>query len=979
MNRLPMQKLSRLFVILPCHSLEDFPTHHQGDQATNLLANWTSLWHPALISACSRKPDWHRADESEFRFELEQDECALVVVPSVAENSFDRELIGKFESHQSIVVRENSDRSSIVEVAANQIPAVKLANEKVDPEIAQDFHALGYAFLQTQIMTRQLRYSSNLDEARFEEVTLAAAAAATDGDSQKAKELLMRCFDLLLEEKNGYYPVEPELIDVVLTAPTTLGKSFERQLEETHTQNILMSGQDANRLVKKHPEIAARLKSLVQEETITLVGGMYSEIPTSLLSSESLLNQIRLGQSTIQSHFGAQPNVFMRRTYGLTPTTPGVLDQLDFVGAVHATLDDGMFPKSSGCNIRWTGDDERSLLAFGEVPLNADDSGAFLGLGVAIGEAIDSAHVASVMFAHWPSKVCQSFEDLKRIAGYGPLFGGFVGFESYFEQVYDPGYGDTFVADEYRTPYLKQAIEKQTPNPVSRFTKYWERFYALSSLRSLLVQACSRSSLESNTIQNFQDRLATLQTDVEVAVNATEIDVSIDQRLLELKDEMERSWSGGDDSKSNAKAKSDAVPDSRTLINTTSFKRRIEIQSGSGSAVAVKNQIPIVLADQNSNGSQWVLELPPMGVVEFSPKLISDANAGSDVFRKDPPTSEGRILRNEFFELEVDESTGGIRAIMTYGKRVNLCGQKVAMRIPGEKDSRKQPLTKARYTQMVATDIQSVSDSRLSGQIVSKGHLLDGETIVSGFVQTVRVVRGMRVAELTVELDPKIELSQSRNHYICSRFAWKDETSRLIANSNESKNEIAAEWIEATNFIELNQGDHRLTVFTGGLPYHRRSSRRMLDSLLVVGHEQARKFKIGLGVDVPYPMRSAIGRLTPAIQMNHGATSNRAATSNWTFHFNCKNIVATHWEPLIGGENGQRESSWTGVMIRLRETEGRSGKLTLSCPQQIESAMRTNFNGDFLQSIEVSPEESAKVEIDFSRFEYFQIKLHWKT
>ena len=52
-----------LAILLPCHSLEDFPTHHTGDDAASLLASWTGLWHPLLIANSGSIIKWHRADD----------------------------------------------------------------------------------------------------------------------------------------------------------------------------------------------------------------------------------------------------------------------------------------------------------------------------------------------------------------------------------------------------------------------------------------------------------------------------------------------------------------------------------------------------------------------------------------------------------------------------------------------------------------------------------------------------------------------------------------------------------------------------------------------------------------------------------------------------------------------------------------------------------------------------------------------------
>ena len=970
MNRNSMPKLSRLYVILPCHSLEDFPIHHVGDEAANVLANWTALWHPVLIAACGRKPDWQRADYGDFRFELAEDETCVAVLPTISEHSLNSDLTERLEKHQAIFIEGLSDRNEIVRHAVASFPDANKKLESVDQEIAEDFHALGYAYLQTQIMTRQLRYSSNLDEERFGEVVLAAANAAISGDEDTTKSMLTRCFDLLLEEKNGYYPVEPELLDVVLTAETTLGPSFATQLKKSHDQNVLLTGKVAQRLSEKYPDHADILKTRIADQKVTLIGGLYDELPANLVATETTLNQIHEGRKTLSKLFDSEPSVFMRRRFGLNPALPGLLDQLDFVGCVHATLDDGSFPRGTSSNMRWTGDDDHSILAFGELPLSAEEPGAFLGLGVKIGEAIDSAHVSSLLFVHWPNKTCQAFEDVIRATRYGPLFGTFMSFDAYYDSVYDPGYGDTFTTDEYRNPFLKQAVERSQSNPISRHTKYWKRFYKLQSCRSLLTQTCARTSIDSQSAIDLQNRIAQLSSSAEAALNLTDDDAGIDSAIDELENEIKSCWSAH----SAGKASRDNHACTQ-LINTTSTKRRSIITTQDKTVGSLKHEAPVVYAEGSSeNGTTWVVELPAIGAGHISSEQIANR---ADL-KKDPPPLEERILRNEFFQLEVDESTGGIRSIQLYGSRTNLCGQQIAMRIPATRDARNQPLTKAHYSKMVADEITS-SSTQIFGEIVSKGTLRDGDEKVASFKQSIRVTRGVRIADVSIEVEPLKALRHTQNHYICSRLAWKDESSRVYANSLESKYDVTSDWFHATNYFEVIQDDHRITMLTEGLPYHRRTSRRMLDSILIVGEEQERRFHFGLGVDVPYAMSAAVNRLTPLIEIS---TENDVAgeRTSWLFHLNCKNVLATHWEPLFepASPNDATPDKWTGVSIRLRETEGRSGQLTVSCPNPARSAERTSLAGDFISSLDVDQEDRSKVQVDFGRFEFLQIKIHWK-
>ena len=896
---------------------------------------------------------------------------------------------------ESDLTTPNSRQEIVAAAISANASAAQLA-ESVDPEIAQDFHALGYAYLQVQLMTRQLRYSSNLDETMFSKACVSAAEHAAQGEHENARAGLTQCFDMLLQERNSYYPVEPELIDVVLTAGTTLGKSLQRQLDQPHAFSVLITGSDTEALSANQPQSLAKLKTRILDqpdsyqnqgtpspERVTIIGGLQDELPEPLVSTESLVNQLAKGRKTMQELLGVEPTVFMRRRFGLGPALPGVLEQFDFTGAIHATLDDGKYPLGSGVNFRWTGDDDRSILAHGEVPLNADDAGSFVGLGVKLGETIDSSHIACLVLCHWPDKTCQSFKDLMRITQYGPLLGSFVNAEDYFESVYDPGYGDTFTSDEYRDPYLKQAIQNDTPNPISSVTKYWRRFYQLNSARALLTQICARAKIGSSQASQIQSKLADLQTatesDLIIDSENDSLDDSIDQLIQEMKTQWLGSSQGQSDQSDQPAAKNTK---SLELINTTSFKRRIATALDSHKIGTIRNQPPVVLAEGTGDGSHWVADAPPMGTVAISTGSLTQTNQfNSDQFKSDPPVAEGLVLRNEFFELRVDEKTGGIRGIELYGSRVNLAGQQLAIRIPSQRDSRGQPLTQARYSKMIADKIETTPKSRLSGTIVSSGQLLDQSEPLAKFKQTISLSRGRRIASVKIEIDLLGELTASPNHYVCSRLAWKSEASRVIANTKESRNEITSDWFNATNFIEVAQDDHRLVMLTGGLPFHRRTSRRMLDSLLIVGNEQQRKFEFGIGVDVAYPMAAAVDWMSPLICIessslqdgsdtrNDGIAETTLNKSGWLFHLDRKNILVTWWRPFFGQAEDNSER-WSGVELRIRETEGRSGTVNIRCPQPIAVAERVNFAGDLLQSLTVAEDDDTKLAIDFGRFDY---------
>src|SRR6185369_11444716 len=93
-------------------------------------------------------------------------------------------------------------------------------------DLAADFLALGYCYLQIELLTRQMRYASNLDETYFKGTAVTAAVAAVEGNIELAREKLSACFNVLAEERDHYYPVDAFVLDLNLTASTTLGKSL---------------------------------------------------------------------------------------------------------------------------------------------------------------------------------------------------------------------------------------------------------------------------------------------------------------------------------------------------------------------------------------------------------------------------------------------------------------------------------------------------------------------------------------------------------------------------------------------------------------------------------------------------------------------------------------------------------------------------------------------------------------------------------
>jgi len=541
-----------------------------------------------------------------------------------------------------------------------------------------------------------------------------------------------------------------------------------------------------------------------------------------------------------------------------------LLNQAGFSGAIHASLDDGQFPESPNTVMRWTGSDGASLLAIGTPPLDASDAGAMLRLGLRIGEQIDSSHSATVVFAHWPGRVCESFLDLLRISKYAPLLGEFTSLNDYFQGAYDPGFSEDFTADQYRDPFLQQSITAQAKNPISRYVIYWQTHYRLVACTAMLAQ-CGRqagSAIEAAQIVE-QDSLAGARSHLWKQVNELtgRLDSIIDAAdappwlaLDEAVSELEKAVTAlvAANLAASPMAVSRQIAGQGYLLNPTNHKQRVRLATNGKLTAPIKDAGPIVFADSSTDQTDWVVEVPGMGFAVLDTQAAHRKK--SDPFRRDPAVVQDHLLRNEFFELLIDEQTGGIRSLQLYGGRNNLLSQQLAARLIGREpvdtatteSSRTgdlkgsnhggSKLPKARYTTMVADEITMRADSRIHGSITSIGRLLDGEQTIASFTQTVSLSRGVPIADLEIMIEPLIEMTHSINEYFCNRLAWKEESAQVVSNDLENRQTVNSDWFLATHYININQNEHAVTMLTGGLPFHRRASRRMIDSVLIAGN-----------------------------------------------------------------------------------------------------------------------------------------------
>ena len=335
-----------------------------------------------------------------------------------------------------------------------------------------------------------------------------------------------------------------------------------------------------------------------------------------------------------------------------------------------------------------------------------------------------------------------------------------------------------------------------------------------------------------------------------------------------------------------------------------------------------------------------VVDVPAMGFAWVGPGSVASeskpAERKSLFFKKKPPKEptvvEEHTLGNEFFNVAIDPATGAIRSISTFNTRGPRLAQQIAMRLSeGGGDEAEQD---AQYSTMVAEEVAVTANGPVMGEIRCRGRLTDRQAKrLAGFVQTTRVWRGSRIIEIDIELD--VAQSPGPNpwqSYYAARFAWGDPTSDLFRSVNMAVSATDTERLESPHFVDIRVDERRTTLLCGGLPYHRRLGLRKLDTLLVVQGETARRFRLGVGIDLPNPMPAALGWLAPPTLLPGMAPP--PAPSGWLFHLDSRNVVATSWEPIAA------DGRLDGFRVRLLETEGVNTQLALRTFRPAKSAQR---------------------------------------
>ncbi len=926
--------LESLTVVLPCHSLEDLSVDRDSAEAEQVLAAWSALYHPALMVKFRGPPAWRGVINAPT-----PPDGHLIVVPPCCEDDLPDGWLQTAEKTEALVIRGCEHRDEILAKALEAVenPAPKASSA----DLVRDFLALGYCRLIVELLTRQLRYMSNLDEVAFEGSALSAAEKWAEGDIDAAREHLTSAFDLLTEAREYFYPVETYLLDLTLVAPTTIGPALDEALAGKVATNLVMSGATLQAIADQKPDTLAALREALDEGRLAIVGGEFEEQELPLLGPEAMLAQFRRGREVFEQLLGRAPTIFGRRRFGLSPILPQVLEKCGFTGACHFTLDDGRFPAGNQSRIKWEGNSGATLDCLVRLPCDASHAATFLALSERLGNAMDLDHAATAVFAHWPGSQSIWYDDLVRGCGYSPVVGRFFSMDEYFRDTKYVGQSTRYAAGAYRSPFLNQSVAAGENAPLSRW------------------QGAAESEIEDHVSGALRTMAALLPgTNKDASGGSAECLQRIGEGLT----------AGPTGSGAGC-----------LVVNPLPFTRKLHVDISTWDRLPAVGGSIVAVAEQDG-GKTAIVTVPGMGFAWIDPDMAAPSPAaqvpkksrrwfGSRKDAETPPMAEENILRNDFFEVKVDPVTGCLRSLHDYQTRDNRMALQLAYRRAPNRGSEEAEDPDMLYSVMAADEVSIRAEGPLYGELAVRGRLLERDgTCLAQYEQVLRARRGSRILEIDVALDPVcLPENAPWTNYYAARFAWGDATADVFAGVSTTTLADESPRLEAPYFVDVCSEKIRTTILTGGLTYHRRFGLRKLDTLLITAGESQRRFRLGLAIDPPYPFAAATEFLAPASVLSDIGPSPGPRTG-WFFHLNARNVVTTFWEPVFEGQ------AFRGVRVRLAETENRAVDLRLRCLRPVVAARRTDFLGNQVEELVASEDcvtvplkghEWTQVEIDF--------------
>ena len=957
---------SEISVLIPGYSVEDLPTDLPEDEAASLLNAIACAWHPRLLQRASGIPVFRQA-ESLTGYPGRR----IVFVPAPSESWMPHEWRAVFQDQGHIVLAGCSQREdwlAAIDAAlsdegreaapdANQLvnPASALPQESSNssagavPVLVEHFLALGIVMLQVQLLSRRRHHFVDADKILLNREVQLAAEASIAGDEAAVTSHLLRCFEHLRDTREKFYPMNCYLLDLCIPGDDEDVSNIRNLISSASAAtrlNLFATGRDLAAWVAKDSSLASQLKQATDDGTVTILTGHSEETRPSLGAMESPVTDIERCRQTYTSIIGSPPRHWARRRFGLTASLPSILKYFGFESALHMALDDGLYPDKERSQFDWQGPDGSSIAAASRIPLAIDSASGFLRFADRYNESMQDDNTAAIFLARLPSLKTPWLRALQIAASYAPVLGEFTTMDAFVHVCEGSRLAERYSHGEYLAPYLIQSSVLKLEAPVSgpaRLRLLQQRVQSLRNLFAMtrLVKAGENADEINALLTQMETELAGLEFQhVDTATMLSQKEASLQAAVTQIEQQLTGCFTRLlAILQSRVPQRSDETR-GLFIANTVPFGRLVEIAwPDSWKRPAASSTIE--LAERVDSHERLLVKMPPGGFVW----LVESGSGQSpqsllEPLYREPPLADNFTLRNRHFEVTLSDRTGGIASVTYHQQRGNRLSQQVCFRYERE--------------QILPSD----EEDEVRKTAYATAHLINQRTLHSGTVfASVETTCELRSpadgsALAVIRQITSIDRAQPRIHvrlifdqlvtcvkgnpwltYFGCRFAWDNESSSVTRSVMGHAAGFRSERFESPDYVEVSDPDHRVVIATHGRPYHRRSGRRMLDSLLIVEGEPAREFEFTIDFDQSFPLRSAVDAMTPIVVSETAETAPASAASCWILGLSAHNVELVRSKVRPATDEAAEELS-----LLLTETEGLSVKCLIRTARRPSSA-----------------------------------------
>lgn len=955
-------------ILIPGYSIEDLPTDLNEQSAASLLNAFSVAWHPWLLNASMSIPEARQAEATE----LPQGQH-VVLVPEASEDWLAHDWQQQLADSPHSPIHGCSSRESWLEAIQSTFGTGKTA---LDEELVTEFLALGTCHLLVLLLSRRMHHFVDPDHYLLESEAFAAAQAATEGNPTAARDHLRRCFECLLDCREQFHPVDCFLMDICLPSEQSESAELTALMQRNSALSIILSGAELQRHAAD-ADFANAVQAATTDARLSLLTGHRHELRTSLNTVSGVYADLAASCELLKS---IAPNAALhwaRRRYGMTSSLPAVLSLFEFASALHIVLDDGIYPDREYGYLQWQSADNTTIPAVSRIPMAIDSAASMLKFADRYTESMQEDSAAVLLLARLPDLQTPWLNDLKIAAGYAPVLGRFVTMTEYIERCSQDASPVKFDEGEYLSPYLIQSSVLKTEAPISSPADLYAARAAVDgaalveSLFAILKPgqaAASRlAELEDNLGAEEAKRLSFDTAPQDSAAAQAERLAAVAQNLQ-------------DAAQQATSAIRSLVPSTAStqqglfLVNPLPWARETAIAWPKNLKPPAASQS--IVQTWNQNGQLQIETQLPAGGFLWLHEAPQSSAAVTVQKPGGKPLAEPFLLRNQWFEVQLNEDSGGVRSVTFHGQRANRVSQQVAFRYENSQSVivDDQELVKS-YAVSRLVDSRVLQSGPFTGSFETTCEIVSpvDDSVMARYRQTTTVQRNSKQLKIKIDFDD-LPLAPSGNPwmtYYAARFAWDNEAASIVRSCLGQVAGFRMERFEAPDYIEVADQDHRLLILPHGRPWHRRTGRRMLDSLLVVEGETTRSFEFAVEFDQPFPMRSACEIRQPALTHETAGETPTATATGWILALSAKNVVVarSRVQPTTDPAEG---AAGISVVLLLEETEGRSANCKIRTARQPAAARIRSASGTVLRELKVTDDG---VELEVQRLQFREVEL----